>query len=51
VGSDLARQAVDRGLATDAELREIAAAWRSWAVEDDGWFSVLHGEILVRLPS
>ena len=51
VGSDLARQAVDRGVAADAELREIAAAWRSWAAEDDGWFSVLHGEIVARLPS
>ena len=49
VDSDLARQAVDRGLATAEELRAISAGWRRWAAEDDGWFSVLHGEILARI--
>ena len=34
--------------ATPAELGRIADAWRSWAVEPDGWFSVLHGEIVCR---
>jgi SAM-dependent methyltransferase len=50
VDSDLARQAVDRGFATTAELAGIAAGWRTWAAQDDGWFSVLHGEILARPP-
>jgi len=48
VGSDLARQAVERGFASEAELRDLAAGWRRWAEADDGWFSVLHGEILAR---
>ena len=48
VGSAVARQAVEGGFATPAELREIAAGWRRWAEQDDGWFSVLHGEILAR---
>jgi len=48
VGSDLARQAVARGAASEAELEGIAAGWREWAEEEDGWFSVLHGEILAR---
>ena len=26
----------------------IAAAWRTWAEQPDGWFAVLHGEILAR---
>jgi hypothetical protein len=39
---------VDRGLASREELEEIAAGWRRWAEDDDGWFSVLHGEILAR---
>ena len=47
-GSDLARQAVDRGVATAGELTAIAAGWRRWAEQDDGWFSVLHGEIVAR---
>jgi SAM-dependent methyltransferase len=46
VESDLARQLRDRGLATPAELGEIADAWRRWAEHPDGWFSVLHGEIV-----
>lgn len=27
-------------------LAAISAAWRRWAGERDGWFSVLHGELL-----
>ncbi len=46
VGSDLARHAVSTGAATDEELGELAAGWRRWAQADDGWFSVLHGEVL-----
>ena len=46
VGSALAEQAVERGFATAAELAELADGWRRWAAHDDGWFSVLHGEVL-----
>jgi len=48
VASDLARQAVERGATTAAELAELGAGWRRWAEQDDGWFSVLHGEVLAR---
>ena len=48
VDSALARQAVSYGVATEAELRGVAAGWRRWAAEADGWFSVLHGEIVAR---
>ena len=44
--SALAEQALARGLATRAELAELAEAWRHWARHDEGWFAVLHGEIL-----
>jgi ubiquinone/menaquinone biosynthesis C-methylase UbiE len=46
VESDLTRQAIDGGVAEEAELRAIAAAWRAWAAHPDGWFTVLHGEVL-----
>jgi hypothetical protein len=46
VSSRLAQQALERDLATEAELDEIASAFRAWAAADDGWFAVLHGEIL-----
>jgi len=47
-GTDLARQAVEAGLATTEELADVAAGWRRWATDDDGWFSVLHGEVVAR---
>jgi SAM-dependent methyltransferase len=46
--SAMARQLVDSGLATAADLRRISAAWRTWVEAEDGWFSILHGEILCR---
>jgi SAM-dependent methyltransferase len=46
VRSDLARQLLASGMATEADLRRIARGWRTWAAADDGWFSVLHGEVL-----
>jgi SAM-dependent methyltransferase len=51
VASRVAEQAVGRGLATPADLEELAAAWRRWAEADDGWFVVLHGEALCRVPA
>jgi len=46
--SAISKQAVEIGAATRAELEEMAAAWRRWTTEPDGWFAVLHGEILAR---
>lgn len=46
--SDLARSVLATGTATEADLRRISDAWRTWAAEDDGWFAVVNGEILAR---
>lgn len=48
VHSDLARQLVDSGMATDTDLRRIADGWRAWAAAPDAWIAVLHGEVLCR---
>ena len=48
VSSSLAAQALDHGLATAAELAELAAGWRAWAADDDAVFTVVHGEIVAR---
>lgn len=48
VASTLADQAVDYGVASPAELEEIAAAWRAWAATPDAVFVVLHGELVGR---
>lgn len=46
--SGFADQAVDRGFADRHELDDLAAAWLHWSAQEDGWFAVLHGEILAR---
>jgi SAM-dependent methyltransferase len=47
--SDVAAHAVAASLASEADLQEMASAWRAWADSPDGWFAVLHGEILCRV--
>jgi SAM-dependent methyltransferase len=51
VDSDIARHAVDAAVATHDELRRMASAWRTWAETDHGWFVVVHGEVLCRVPA
>jgi SAM-dependent methyltransferase len=46
VGSVLAEHAVGRGLASRADLEGMARAWRRWAAAADGWFVVVHGEVV-----
>ncbi|SNQ49644.1 Methyltransferase domain-containing protein [Frankia canadensis] len=50
-GSAITDQLLDSGLATRADLDEIADAWREWAAHPDGWISILHGELLIHLPA
>jgi SAM-dependent methyltransferase len=46
--SSLGDQVVDRGLATRDDLAAVAEGLREWAAREDGWFAVLHGEVLCR---
>ncbi|MFE1171126.1 class I SAM-dependent methyltransferase [Streptomyces sp. NPDC058773] len=48
VSSSYAQIAVAGGHATPEQLQRIAQAWRTWGAEEDGWFGILHGEILCR---
>jgi SAM-dependent methyltransferase len=48
--SPLGARAVELGLASTDDLDEIARAWRRWAAHPDGFFGLLHGEILCRTP-
>ncbi|WP_105565834.1 class I SAM-dependent methyltransferase [Microbacterium halophytorum] len=50
VDSAIARQLTSSGLATPDELREISEGWKRWAADDDGWFSLLHTELVCRVP-
>lgn len=47
-GTAIALQALQSGHATQAELEEMATAWRRWVDDPDGWFSVVHGEAICR---
>jgi ubiquinone/menaquinone biosynthesis C-methylase UbiE len=44
--SSLAEQLLDHGFAEPADLDSFAGAWRRWAASPDGWFAVVHGEVL-----
>lgn len=44
--SSLADQLLAHQVAGQHDLEDFAAAFRHWATAGDGWFSVLHGEIL-----
>ena len=50
VASNLAAQAVEYGIATAAELEEVAGGWRAWAATPDGTFVLVHGEIIATAP-
>ena len=48
LSSALAEQAVVYGLSSRDELSAIAAAWREWLEQDDGFFLVVHAELIAR---
>jgi SAM-dependent methyltransferase len=49
VRSSFAEQAVTYGLATEAELADLAAGWRAWATDPDAVFLTVHGELIARV--
>jgi SAM-dependent methyltransferase len=49
LNSAIARQLVDSGQATTGDLKRISQAWNHWSADDDGWFSILHGEVICRI--
>ena len=44
----LVDQLLDAGWADEVELEKISAAWREWSRHPDGWFVLLHAEIIAR---
>lgn len=46
--SAFATDAVGRGLADQAALERISAAWKAWAADDDALMMMPHGEIIAR---
>lgn len=44
--SAIAQQAQREHRASAEELASIADAWRAWAAAADGWFALIHGEVI-----
>ncbi len=44
--SDFAAHAIETGLADLAVLREISSAWLEWVAAPEGWYAMVHGEII-----
>ena len=38
-----------QGLADEGEIPHVVEGWRAWTDSPDGWFVVVHGEILGRV--
>ena len=49
LASKFASNAKKYGLADDETLKKHADTWKTWAADDDGWFSLTHGEIIARV--
>ncbi|MFA5664054.1 class I SAM-dependent methyltransferase [Castellaniella sp.] len=46
--SRIGAQLLEQNWATQADLQRISDAWRRWMAAEDGWMSIVHGEILCR---
>jgi ubiquinone/menaquinone biosynthesis C-methylase UbiE len=46
VSSFFAQSAIGKGYANEEELTKFAQLWRNWGKEEDGWYTLVHGEIL-----
>jgi SAM-dependent methyltransferase len=46
--SEMAATALRTGAATQDDLERLSAGWRRWAADEDGWMSLLHGELILR---
>ncbi|KEF55790.1 uncharacterized protein A1O9_08541 [Exophiala aquamarina CBS 119918] len=42
------RTAVDKGFASEEEIRGISEAWKKWGTQEDAFFAIPHGQILCR---
>ena len=49
VSSTFASHTIEKGIADRGTLERIAGHWREWAEREDGWFVLLHGEIVCRV--
>ena len=44
--SSMTGSAIARGFATKEDLQRMVQGWKDWIADDDGWFGLLHGQIV-----
>lgn len=49
LNSSLAKNVIDGGFATQEDINRFVQGWREWETDDDGWYTLTHGEILCRV--
>lgn len=49
VSSNYASSALKHGVYTQEGLQRVSEAWRKWGAEEDGWFTLIHGELVARV--
>lgn len=49
LNTSLRRNAIDGGFATQEDIDRFVQGWREWTADEDGWYTMTHGEILCRL--
>lgn len=49
MNSSLRQNAIDGCFATQEDIDRFVQGWREWAVDEDGWYTMTHGEILCRV--
>ncbi|KAL8833299.1 MAG: hypothetical protein Q9170_004358 [Blastenia crenularia] len=47
--SSWAKSVLEGGHATALDLERLAEAWRTWGASEDGWYGIMHGEVLCRV--
>jgi len=43
------KKAIEVGIASEAQLKEMSEGWSRWIEAEDGWFGCLQGEIIITL--
>lgn len=46
--SDFARKVTEGGFGTQEDLESWSTAWKNWVEAEDGWFALMHGEVICR---
>lgn len=49
LSSSFAKSAVEGKIATQEDLERYSKAWRTWEAEEDGYFALMHGEVICRV--